>query len=149
MRNANKNYEHCKYIAEKLEAYTSGDCYVCPHCGEIHEMTEYEKTEHTNENDTLCYFCPACDEEIEENELEAASVYDFFDSNICDIEYRIGSDKAFRSVCIMVACGGPNIYIDTATKRVELYWWTEHADYPLLSDTCEQINCYFEELFNC
>lgn len=144
-----ENWEHCKRIAEELDEITNGNIYRCPHCGELHEMTAYEETEHENEIGETCYTCPNCSEEIEESELEAVSIYDYFTGDIFDIEYRIGADKEYRSVRLMIACGGPNIYIDTAEKSVLLYWWTDRAEYPLSSSTCEDIDQYFEELFNC
>ena len=148
-QNYNENREHCKRIAEALELYADGNGYKCPHCGEVHEMTLYEANEHENEAGDICYTCPCCGWDIIENQLEAASIYDYFESDIYDIEYRIGGDREYRSVRIMVACGGPNIYIDTQKKAVLLYWWNESAEYPLLSDTCEVIDEYFEDLFNC
>jgi hypothetical protein len=48
----------------------------------------------------------------------------------------------------MIACGGPNIYVDTASKAVELYWWGDRASYLLLSDTVDAIDECFSELFN-
>lgn len=98
-----ENREHCKHIADNLELFADGNGYKCPHCGEVHEMTAYEETEHENESGETCYTCPNCSEEIEESELEA----------------------------------------------VLLYWWTDYAEYPLTSSTCEAIDQYFEELFNC
>lgn len=143
-----ENREHCKRIADNVELYASGDAYKCPHCGYVHDMGEYEENEHENENGELCYTCPNCGGEVEESELEAVSIYDYFD-DVFDIEYRIGSDREYRSVSVMVACGGPNIYIDTRRKAVLLYWWTDFAEYPLSSSACDSIDCYFEELFNC
>lgn len=148
-KNNQENFEQCKRIAKELELYTEGDAYKCPHCGEVHQMKAYEDSEHENENGVTCYTCPACSEEIEESDLEALSIYDYFNSDIYDIEYRIGGDKEYRSVKIMIACGGPNIYIDTGKRAVLLYWWSDFAEYPLLSSTCEEIDQYFEDLFNC
>lgn len=145
----NENREHCKHISDTLEAYANGDGYKCPHCEQIHTMSEYEETEHENESGETCYTCPNCGGVIEESELETVSIYDYFEGDIYDIEYRIGSDREYRSVSIMVACGGPNIYIDTKRKAVLLYWWTDFAEYPLTSSTCEAIDAYFEELFRC
>lgn len=148
-RTNNENRNHCKSIAETLEAYVAGDGYKCPHCGEFHKMTEYEATQHSTEESEIVYTCPNCSEEIEESDLEAVSIYDYFDGDIFDIEYRIGSDRQYRSVSIMVACGGPNIYIDTKRKAVLLYWWTDYAEYPISTEAAEEIDRYFEELFNC
>ena len=148
MTNYNENFEHCKSIADTLEDYAHGNMYKCPHCGEIHTFTEYDETEHENDDGITCYTCPNCSGDIEENELDAVSMWDYF-NDVFDIEYRIGSDRKYRSVKIMVACGGPNIYIDTAARAVLLYWWNERAEYSLTSSTCEAIDEYFEELFNC
>lgn len=144
-----ENWEYCKRIAEDLEAYTDGSSYKCPHCGEVHQMTAYEETEHENESGETCYTCPNCGGDIEESDLEAVSIYDYFTCDLYDIEYRIGIDRQYRSVSAMVACGGPNIYIDTAAKAVILYWGTDSEEYPLNYSTCEAVDQYFEELFNC
>lgn len=144
----NENFEHCEHIAKTLELYTDGNGYKCPHCENVHHMNEYEESEHENESGETCYTCPNCGGEIEESELESVSVYDYFDSDIYDIEYRCGSRKEYRSARIMVACGGPNIYIDTKARAVLLYWWNESAEYPLTSSACEAVDSYFEDLFN-
>lgn len=143
-----ENRDHCRYIAETLDRYASGDLYKCPHCDEVHTMGDYEENEHENEDGCTCYTCPNCGEEIEEYCLEAVSMYDYF-SDCYDIEYRCGSDREYRSVCIMVACGGPNIYIDTATKQVELYWWTDRASYPISYNTVEAVDAWAEEYWSC
>lgn len=148
MTNYNENFEHCKSIAETLEAYAHGDMYKCPHCGEIHAFTDYESTEHENDDGDTLYTCPACAEDITESDLEAVSMWDYF-NDVFDIEYRIGSDKKYRSAKIMIACGGPNIYIDTADHAVKLYWWNERAECSFSTYTSEQIDEYLEELFNC
>lgn len=138
-----ENWEHCKRIAEELDEITDGNIYRCPHCGELIKWDDEQYNE-----DEARYTCPECGEEFDENELEAVSMWDYF-NDVFDIEYRVGSDKQYRSVCLMVACGGPNIYIDTAEKAVLLYWWTDRARYSLRSDTAEAIDEVFEEFFNC
>ena len=147
-RTDRENREHCKRIAEDVEAYASGDAYKCPHCGEVHNMDDYEETEHENEDGCTCYTCPSCGEEIEESDLEAVSLYDYF-ADCLDVEYRCGSDKEYRSVCIMVACGGPNIYIDTDEKAVLLYWWRDRARYYLSNDAVDAVDEWAEEYWNC
>ena len=143
-----ENRDRCKYIANEIEKIASCDYHKCPHCGEVHEMGEYEESEHENEAGYTCYTCPCCKEEIEEDDLEELSMWDYF-NDVFDIEYRIGSDKEYRSVCVMVACGGPNIYVDTQSKRVELYWGGEEAHAYLSNEACAEIDSIFEELFNC
>jgi hypothetical protein len=114
--------------------------YRCPECGELLEINR------------LCvgdkYRCPECETTNDIDDFEQLSLWDYF-NDVLDIEYRVGSDKQLRSVQIMVAWGGPNIYIDTATKQVELYWWGDRASYPIDSDVCNEIDYIFEEYLNC
>lgn len=118
---------HCKQIADKIRLYAQG-CYFCPMCSE-----EYE------EGDT----CPKCGED-----LEPQGLIDFFNEAL-DIEYRIGSDREYRSVCIMIAFGGPNIYVDTGSRKVELYWWNEEGEAFLDGEVVDAIDEFMEELYNC
>ena len=140
----NENYERCKSIALEIERVVEMTAYTCPECGDvIHwDDEQYDADEST-------YTCPHCGNTFEEHLLESHSLYDYFFADVYDIEYRIGSDREYRSVCVMVACGGPNIYVDTGRKVVSLHWWTEHAEYPLSYDACDAINELFEELYNC
>lgn len=134
-----ENRDHCKRIAEELEAHTNGTVYRCPDCGEILELPDDVGDK---------YKCPHCGTVSEVDELEQLSVWDYLEDAL-DIEYRIGSDKQYRSVCIMVACGGPNIYIDTASKSVELYWWGDRASYPISTDATDAVDEWAEELYQC
>ena len=43
--------------------------------------------------------------------------------DVLDVEYIIGSDGSFKGARLLVAFGGPNIWIDTRHGRVEGYWW--------------------------
>lgn len=136
-----ENREHCRRIAKELEEYASGDIYRCPECGQHCNVEEEE-----NENGETIYKCSCgC---ISEHEPEQMSLYDWAE-DIMDIEYRCGSDKIYRSVCVMVTCGGPNIYVDTATRQVELYWWGDRASYPISYDAAAALDDWAEEYWNC
>lgn len=141
-----ENREHCKRIAEEVEAYASGEYYKCPECGELIQFDDLDELEHDTTDGGTCYVLPCGCETTDEP--EQMSLYDCF-ADCYDIEYRCGSDREYRSVRIMVACGGPNIYIDTASKRVELYWWTDRADYPLSYTAVEAIDEWAEEYWRC
>lgn len=134
-----ENREHCKHIAEELEEYASGNVYRCTECGSICTIEEGEDADGFTVYRTSC----GCTLEYEPEQL---SVYDFI-ADAYDIEYRAGSDKEYRSAKIMVACGGPNIYIDTASRSVKLYWWTDYAEYPISSDACDELDNIMEELW--
>lgn len=138
-QSARENREHCKHIAENLEAYTAGNIYRCPECNE-----EIQLPDDVGDK----YRCPHCETVSDIDDLEQLSIWDYLD-DVFDIEYRIDSNKELRSVQLMVACGGPNIYIDTASKAVELYWWGERANYPISYDAATEIDAWAEELYKC
>lgn len=128
-KQADENRDRCKRIAEELEAYAAGDCVKCPKCGEIHYKSDFEERE--NEDGETVYICPDCGEEIDDpDDLETLSIYDYL-QDVYNIEYRIDQNGELRSVEIMIACGGPNIYIDTERRAVCLHWWGDSAEYPI------------------
>lgn len=132
-----ENNRHCERIAEDLSDYVSGLVYRCPDCGEIITAPE----------DCEKYRCPDCGYTGNLSEYEQLSIYDYLEDCL-DIEYRVSSRHELRSVQIMVACGGPNIYLDTASGRVEMYWWSERADYPLSRECITALDEWAEEYFN-
>lgn len=136
-----ENREHCQRIAQGVEDYAEGRVYRCPECGGILTLPDDVGDK---------YRCPDCETVSDVDDLEEQSLYDYF-SDCLDVEYRVSgrAHDAFRSVCIMVACGGPNIYIDTASRAVELYWWTDRASYPLSHDVCDAIDDWASEMWAC
>ena len=135
----NEYRDHCKAIADKLEAIAEGRLYKCPECGEYVE-----------DNNMFCE-C-GCQVDLigndESDPWDQVSFYDYFE-NALDIDYITNSQKEYKACRIMVAYGGPNIYINTWEKRVELYWWTDSASFYLSSDVCNAIDECMEEYFNC
>jgi len=65
-----------------------------------------------------------------------------------DIEYIVASDrKTFLGARVLVAFGGPNIWINTRTNTVEGHWWGDSA-----SATFEDnlgLNDALEMLYTC
>ena len=138
-----ENREHCARIARDVELYAYGNAFKCSHCDAVNHLDDIYQEDRENE-----YICPDCGEILDRDDLENLTLYDYF-ADCLDVEYRCGSDRKYRSVCIMIACGGPNIYIDTASKNVELYWWTDRARYPLSYDAVEAVDEWAEEYWNC
>lgn len=126
-----ENYEHCKHIADELQEIVDG---------------KYFADENNNiytENDI------ANDPDLNMEDLEYYSLYDYF-SDCFDIKYTIESDKeTLCGVQILVAFGGPNIYIDTNDGKVKLYWWSDYAEYELSPEVIESINDTFQDIFYC
>lgn len=135
------NTAHCIDIANELDAFASGDMIRCPECGEIVSLP-YE------EGEGVKLDC-GCKVDIDDlDDLDEVNIYDYFDDDIFNIEYTINSDLEYIGARIMITCGGPNIYINTNSKRVDLYWWGDSA-YAALSDRAvDAIDEYFEDEYN-
>lgn len=129
----NENRDHCKHIALELDEIAKGNTLKCWECGEIYTAEDSDEPH-----------CPNCGSEELDNDYYG--LWDYFEDAL-DIEYTVDSDKNYKSVRIMVTCGGPNIFVNTKTGRVELYWWNESAHYDLDPDTVEAIDALFSEVF--
>lgn len=136
----NENKAHCKAIADDLQDYADGLVYRCPECGELITVD--------SDWSGVAYKCPGCHTIHDGNDLEIQDMADYFD-DCYDMAFTIGSDMQYRGVRLMVACGGPNIYVDTMTRQVELYWWSDSARYRITSDVVEAIDTYFEDYYIC
>lgn len=69
--------------------------------------------------------------EMDKDEIEehgGCTAYHYL-QNLADIEYTLNADKTFKGASILVAFGGPNIYINTIEKRVEGYYELDKAFY--------------------
>ena len=81
------------------------------------------------------------------NEGDMLTAFDYLQDAL-DIEYIVDQKGNYKGARVLVAFGGPNIWIDTRSKRVEGYWagdsWIEayNTDAMGLDDA-------LEELFNC
>ena len=144
-----KNYEDCKAIADDLEKVASGDYFM--HDGDLYpidtdDFSEVKGCRYDEENDM---YIMADGEELCEGDVHPADIFEWLGDNIYDVEYTIGRDKEYRGVRLMIACGGPNIYLNTRTGDVELYWWNESERYPMSSNAINAIDSIYEELLAC
>ena len=48
-------------------------------------------------------------------------------SDVLDIQYIVSSDRQYLGARILVAFGGPNIWINTQSGVIEGYWWGDSA----------------------
>lgn len=77
---------------------------------------------------------------------EPMSAFDYL-ADALDIEYIVSSKKEYLGARVLVAFGGPNIWINTRTSTVEGYWWGEASTAGF--DDCIGLDEALEELFNC
>lgn len=54
------------------------------------------------------------------------SAFDYLQDAL-DIEYIVNGKGEYLGARVLVAFGGPNIWINTRTKTIEGYWWNDKA----------------------
>lgn len=57
---------------------------------------------------------------------EPMSAFDYLQDAL-DIEYVVNGKRDYLGARVLVAFGGPNIWINTRTNTVEGYWWGDKA----------------------
>jgi|TARA_R110002095_G_scaffold205580_1_gene189045 hypothetical protein len=80
-------------------------------------------------------------------EGEPVHGFDYLE-DVLDIQYIVTSERQYLAARVLVAFGGPNIWINTQTKTVEGYWWDESAFASYYEDEIG-IDEALEELWNC
>lgn len=78
---------------------------------------------------------------------ETGSVYDYLE-DVLDIEYIVNSKGEYLGAKVLVAFGGPNIWINTRTKQVEGYWWVDSCIMSYSNDEMD-LDGALSELWNC
>jgi hypothetical protein len=84
---------------------------------------------------------------LENHEGVAVSAYDYL-SDVLDIEYIVNGQKEYLGARVLVAFGGPNIWINTRTQQVEGYWWGSQSIWGYSSDEMG-LDDALESLYNC
>ena len=149
-----KSLEHVNEIVKTMEKYASGDYFIWE--GELFPIDENEFSKLdgcTIRHENVCgdihiFYIMPDGKAIFEGDIEIATIGDYF-SDFYDIDYIVDSNKKYKACRVLVAFGGPNIYIDTWDGQVQLEWWGEHAEAHIPNDLCEQIDEFFEMLYNC
>lgn len=80
------------------------------------------------------------------DEDEHTGAYDWL-SDVLDIRYIVNSNNEFISAQVLVAFGGPNIWVNFDTKTVEGYWWSDRASANFIDDM--GVEDALEELRSC
>ena len=87
------------------------------------------------------------DNGLTNEEGEPACGFDYLE-DVLDIQYIVTSEKQYIGARVLVAFGGPNIWINTQTKTIEGYWWDESAFASYYEDTMN-LDEALEELWVC
>lgn len=85
----------------------------------------------------------------EEDDFEPVTIYDYL-AGVLDVTYyTTGRDGEYLGVRLMLTCGGPNVFLDTYRRTLELYWWNERATVDLLPNEANEVDAMWSELYNC
>ena len=87
------------------------------------------------------------DNGLTNEEGEPVHGFDYLE-DVLDIQYIVTSEKRYIGARVLVAFGGPNIWINTQTKTIEGYWWDESAFASYYNDEIG-LDEALEELWNC
>ena len=82
-----------------------------------------------------------------EIDSEYPNAFDYL-SDALDIEYVRDSQGNYRGAIVLVAFGGPNIWIDTRWKEVRGAWWGDSCTVPYHRDELG-LDYALEELMCC
>ena len=149
-----KNKKMVQAIVEDMKKYASGEYFL--HNGELFPIDERDfanipgctiRQEKVFDEIHIFYVMPD-GEQIAFEDLEIATIGDYFD-DFYDIDYVVGSDKHYKACRVLVAFGGPNIYIDTWEKEVQLFWWSDTAIADIPVNICDEIDEFFKMLYEC
>ena len=77
---------------------------------------------------------------------EEFSAFDYLQDAL-DIEYIVNSKREYLGARVLVAFGGPNIWVNTRTGTVEGHWWGDSATASFTDSI--GLDDALSELYNC
>ena len=77
---------------------------------------------------------------------EEMNAFDYLQDAL-DIEYVVNSKKEYLGARVLVAFGGPNIWVDTRKGIVEGAWWGDSSSASFVDNI--GLDDALSELFNC
>jgi hypothetical protein len=87
---------------------------------------------------------------FDEDELNAdgeqMSAFDYLQDAL-DIEYIVNGKGEYLGARVLVAFGGPNIWVNTRTNTVEGHWWSDSCTASFTDNI--GLDDALEELWNC
>ena len=108
-------------------------------------MTALKKKSETCE-EQLRRMCMDIAEEISD-ENNTMKQLEAFMEGVYDIEWITFNDHKYKAARLMVAGGGPNIWVNLQTGTVDGYWWGDTCKVPFEDNL--GLDEYLEELHAC
>ena len=107
-------------------------------------MSAVKKSETCEEQ--LRRMCKSIAEEISDENNTMKQLEAFMDG-VYDIEWITHQDKTYKAARLLVAGGGPNIWVNLQTNTVDGYWGTDKCSWGFVDNI--GLDDYLEELYAC
>lgn len=135
-----------KTIAERNEEHRQYLLGIAHTIRDISEGTLYELDgEYITEGEMISLIEAG---ENEEDDFEPVTIFDYL-ADVLDVTYyTTGRNGEYKGVRLLLACGGPNVYLDTYRRTLELYWWNESATVDLLPNEAEEVDSMWSEMYD-
>ena len=101
------------------------------------------RVDYGKKNKELQDMCRRIALEIHEGKGSASKFMD----GVYDVRWILNQDKSYRAAELMVAGGGPTIWVNTYTQQVEGYWGGDKVLEPFIDNL--GLDHYNEELYGC
>ena len=105
-------------------------------------MSALKKKSETCE-EQLRRMCKNIAEDITDGKQDEAFLRDFMD-HVYDIEWITHQDHSYKAARLLVAGGGPNIWVNLQTNTVDGYWGCDKVEHGFVDNI--GLNDYLEEL---
>ena len=103
-----------------------------------------EKKSETCE-EQLRRMCKSIAEDMTEGDRLQANSY--IEKNVYDIEWITHQDHSYKAARLLVAGGGPNIWVNLQTNTVDGYWGCDKVTWGFVDNI--GLDDYLEELHSC
>ena len=108
-------------------------------------MSAVKKKSETCE-EQLRRMCKNIAEDITDGKQDEAFLRDFMD-HVYDIEWITHQDHSYKAARLLVAGGGPNIWVNLQDMNVEGYWGSDKCIHGFIDNI--GLDDYLEELHSC
>jgi len=85
--------------------------------------------------------------ETEQDEDDEGTLASRFMDHVYDIEWITHQDKSYKAARLLVAGGGPNIWVNLQDMNVEGYWGSDRVIEPFIDEI--GLDDYCEEMYAC
>jgi len=85
--------------------------------------------------------------ETEHDEDDEGTLATRFMDHVYDIEWITHQDHSYKAARLLVAGGGPNIWVNLLTNTVDGYWGTDKVQWGFFDEI--GLDDYLEELHSC